>query len=231
MRAPRRRARAEENAPARARFASPERARARSLALSLRARAGTGKLRVFGKGKNRICFSHVDNYCHGLIIAERALKPSSPALGNFYIVTDGDTHTYPEGYGLFWEELDKVVVPLFGESQRLSAKTFLPLGLMMLLARICECIGWVLGVKLKLNVFAVKMLTMHRWFDISAATNDLGYKPIIRFDEGWRDTIAWFKANWLPSFDKKAGGYAGRIAKQTQRKIDIQSNTGKAKAS
>ncbi len=34
---------------------------------------GTGKLRVFGKGDNRICFTHVDNYCHGLIIAERAL--------------------------------------------------------------------------------------------------------------------------------------------------------------
>ena len=92
-------------------------------------------------------------------------------------MTDGDTHTYPEGYGLFWEELDKVVVPLFGESQRLSAKTFLPLGLMMLLARICECIGWVLGVKLKLNVFAVKMLTMHRWFDISAATKTSATSP------------------------------------------------------
>jgi nucleoside-diphosphate-sugar epimerase len=35
--------------------------------------AGTGSLRIFGNGKNRICFSHVDNYCHGLILGERAL--------------------------------------------------------------------------------------------------------------------------------------------------------------
>ena len=40
---------------------------------------GTGRLRVFGNGKNRICFTHVDNYAHGLIIAERALKPGSRA--------------------------------------------------------------------------------------------------------------------------------------------------------
>ena len=58
--------------------------------------AGTGRLRVFGPGTNRICFTHVDNYAHGLIIAERALYAGSPVLGNFYIVTDGDTHPYSE---------------------------------------------------------------------------------------------------------------------------------------
>jgi len=37
---------------------------------------------------------------------------------------------------------------------------------------------------IKLNPFSVKMLTMHRWFDISAAEQDLKYKPIIGFKEG-----------------------------------------------
>ena len=37
------------------------------------------------------------------------------------------------------------------------------------------------------------MLTMHRWFDITSAEEDLSYKPIIAFDEGWADTIEWFK--------------------------------------
>lgn len=35
----------------------------------------------------RVRDSHVDNYCHGLIIAEQALYPGSRALGKFYIVT------------------------------------------------------------------------------------------------------------------------------------------------
>ena len=60
--------------------------------------AGSGLLRVFGVGKNKVCFTHVDNYAHGLIIAERALKPGSNVLGKFYIVTDGDTHPFSEGY-------------------------------------------------------------------------------------------------------------------------------------
>ena len=51
--------------------------------------AGSGKLRIFGDGKNVISFCHVDNYCHGLILGAEALYPNSPALGKFYIVTDG----------------------------------------------------------------------------------------------------------------------------------------------
>ena len=68
-------------------------------------------------------------------------------------------------------------------------------------------------------------LSRHR-----AAKNDLGYKPIIRFDDGWRDTIEWFRTNWLPTFDTNASGYAGRIAKQTQRKIDIQAGAADDKS-
>jgi hypothetical protein len=149
-------------------------------------------------------------------------------------------------------------------------KLSLPFWLIMGLAYLCDAIGLVLGIKLKLNPFAVKMLTMHRWFKIDAAETDLKYKPVIpyqlgwaevraRAGEGWRgvatlalrahvlrlaptllasapsprpllppaslgpsQTITWFRENWLPSFDKAAGGYAGKIAKQTQKKIDIQ---------
>ena len=59
--------------------------------------AGTGRLRVFGPGRNRICFTHVDNYAHALVIAESALHAGSAALGQFYIITDADTHPHPEG--------------------------------------------------------------------------------------------------------------------------------------
>jgi nucleoside-diphosphate-sugar epimerase len=34
---------------------------------------GNGTLRIFASGQNRVCFTHVDNYAHGLIIAENAL--------------------------------------------------------------------------------------------------------------------------------------------------------------
>eukprot|EP00123_Amoebidium_parasiticum_P015457 comp22981_c2_seq2/m.36568 comp22981_c2_seq2/g.36568 ORF comp22981_c2_seq2/g.36568 comp22981_c2_seq2/m.36568 type:complete len:107 (-) comp22981_c2_seq2:397-717(-) len=39
--------------------------------------AKSGKLRVFGNGKNMVSFTHVDNACHGLIVACDALHKGS----------------------------------------------------------------------------------------------------------------------------------------------------------
>ena len=181
--------------------------------------AGNGKLRIFGKGKNRICFTHVDNYCHGLIIAERALKPGSKAAGKFYIVTDGNTHPNGEQYLIFWEILDEAVKGMGFTS--LWAKTKLPKPLLFFLAYISECLQYILNTTLKLNYFTVLVLTMHRWFDITAAERDLEYQPIIGFREGWDETILWFRENWLPTFTKNASCVG--VAEKTQDKIDIQS--------
>ena len=63
-------------------------------------------------GENRICFTHVDNYAHGLIIAERALTAGGNALGKFYIVTDGETHPHKEGYLYFWDVSARATVTL-----------------------------------------------------------------------------------------------------------------------
>ena len=185
--------------------------------------AGSGNLRIFGEGKNRICFSHVDNYCHGLIIGERALYKGSPALGNFYIVTDGDTHPFKEGYANYWDSLNQACVGMgFADMHK---KFHLPTWFMFLIAHICDAIGWVTGKRLKLNPFAVKMVTMHRWFKIDAAERDLKYKPIIPFKKGWADTIVWFRENWLPTYSGK-GSMTGNIFSGTQRKIDIQNKKG-----
>jgi nucleoside-diphosphate-sugar epimerase len=184
--------------------------------------AGNGKLRVFGEGLNRICFTHVDNYCHGLIIAERALKPGSNALGKFYIVTDGTTHPNGEQYLVFWKIMDEAFVHMGFQS--LWEKVHLPKWLLFGLAYICEFLGFVFQTTFKLNYFNVLVLTMHRWFDISAAEKDLDFKPIIGFREGWDDTKQWFKENWLPKF-KKDRSLLG-IADKTQEKIDIQAKKG-----
>eukprot|EP01060_Flectonema_neradi_P027504 TRINITY_DN3710_c0_g1_i2.p1 TRINITY_DN3710_c0_g1~~TRINITY_DN3710_c0_g1_i2.p1 ORF type:complete len:397 (+),score=70.93 TRINITY_DN3710_c0_g1_i2:103-1293(+) len=181
--------------------------------------AGSGQLRVFGKGDNRICFSHVDNYCHGLIIAEKTLYKGSKTLGKFYICTDGATHPHSEGYAIFWKELDVAVTAMGFTS--LFSKMHLPVLLMTVLAYICSFIGFISGKKMKLTPFTVRMLTMHRWFSVENAEADLKFKPIIPFSRGWEDTITWFKSNWLPQYDSRASGY-GNVAKITRDKIDRQ---------
>eukprot|EP00611_Tribonema_gayanum_P031056 TRINITY_DN8833_c0_g1_i1.p1 TRINITY_DN8833_c0_g1~~TRINITY_DN8833_c0_g1_i1.p1 ORF type:complete len:366 (-),score=106.07 TRINITY_DN8833_c0_g1_i1:422-1489(-) len=152
--------------------------------------AGQGRLRIFGKGDNKCSFTYVDNYCHGLILGYDALRPGSPALGKFYIVTDG-------GYQIFWKVLDRAVVAMGFTS--IWTKTKLPYLLLMVLAYICNVIGFLLRTKMRLNPFNVKMLTIHRWFNIDAATKDLGYKPLYTFDQGWDTTCEWFKTVWLPT--------------------------------
>ena len=42
------------------------------------------------------------------------------------------------------------------------------------------------------------MLMIHRWFDIEASRRDLGYEPLIPFEQGWADTVEWFKTVWAP---------------------------------
>lgn len=183
--------------------------------------AGLGKLRIFGKGDARVGFSHVDNYCHGLVIAEKQLYEGSPHLSKFYVCTDGGTHPHKAGYCVFWEELDKAIVGMGFAS--LYSKLALPFMLLRVIAFVCDCIGKVTGKKLKLGWFTLRMLTMHRWFRIVAAQQDLGYEPIVSYAEGWPDTIEWFNQHWLPTFDPKtATGTTGGVAEQTAAKTRLQ---------
>jgi len=179
--------------------------------------AGQGMLRVFGNGLNRICFSHVDNYCHGLILGEAALYEGSPALGKFYIVTDGNTHPDPRGCCVFWREMDRFQMAMGFES--VFRKVKLPYHLMLAVAYACSFVGWLLGIRVKLNPFAVKMVTIHRWFDISAAEKDLKYKPVIGFEEGWQQSMAWFRLHWLPGFKEGSNNRVAGISKGTDDKI------------
>lgn len=177
---------------------------------SLLATAGTGKLRIFGNGNNSISFCHVDNYCHGLILGYEALYEGSPALGKFYIVTDGPGVQ-------FWRVLDQAVVAMGFTS--LWSKFKLPTFFMMTLAYLVLHVGniyaritgtpkHIVNYHLKLNPFAVKMLVIDRAFDISAAKRELKYEPVISFENGWKSTIEWFKVNWLPTWNRpNAGGH------------------------
>jgi nucleoside-diphosphate-sugar epimerase len=113
--------------------------------------ASEGKLRVFGKGDNQISVTHVDNYCHGLILGAevgscsgvfgltellQALYPGSPALAKFYIVTDGPPVQ-------FWRFLDEAVVGM--ELPSLFSKTFLPTRLMLFVGWLSENLGKVIS--------------------------------------------------------------------------------------
>ena len=86
-------------------------------------------------------------------------------------MTDGETHPHAEGYGYFWDVIEEASLAMGFAS--VKARASLPMWLLWTLAAVCELVQWCLGITLKLNYFNVKMLTMHRWFNISAAERDL----------------------------------------------------------
>ena len=152
------------------------------------------RLRIFGNGENLISVCYVDNYCHGLILGERALYPNSPALKKFYICTDGEPVK-------LWDFLERAFVELGYPS--LKKKFKLPgWYFMMPLAYACDAVGYVVGKKFKLTPFSVRMLLINRWFNIEAAKNDLGYEPIYTPDEAWAKTKDWFENVWKPKYGK-----------------------------
>ena len=131
----------------------------------------------------------MDNYCHGLIIGEAALVAGSPACGNFYIVTDGAPQD-------FWRVLDVALVAVGCTS--VFAKFRLPKWFILPIAYLATALGMLMRRRFKLNPFAARMLMIHRWFDIEASRRDLAYEPIIPFEQGWADTVEWFRTVWAP---------------------------------
>jgi len=152
------------------------------------------RLRVFGPGTNLVSVCYVDNYCHGLILGERALYPNSPCLRKFYICTDGDPVN-------LWRFIDRAITAILPSKTSLFAKFKLPgWSFMYPLGRLCECVGYVTGKKLKLNTFSVRMLLINRYFDPSESKRDLGYEPIVAPEEAWAKTEDWFKREWVPKY-------------------------------
>jgi len=163
---------------------------------NLLAAAGNGSLRVFGNGDNLCSFCYVDNYAHGLMCGADALYEGSPALGKFYIVTDEEPQK-------FWRVINRMGVEMgFAD---MFQKIKLPVMFMMFLGYVCEVLGYLLGRRLKLNVFSVKMMVIHRYFSPTNSRRDLLYKPLVTFEEGWSRTIEWYKENWLGKWKEKNG--------------------------
>jgi sterol-4alpha-carboxylate 3-dehydrogenase (decarboxylating) len=157
--------------------------------------AGNGRLRIFGEGRNKISVCYVDNYAHGLICGADALYPDSPALGKFYICTDGEPQ-------YLWDMINVAVVAMgFAD---LHSKFHLPVWFLYSIAYLANVVGWAVGKKFKLNPFNIRMMTIHRYFSIENAQRDLKYEPLKKFDEAWPETIQWFKENWLPGFNAKS---------------------------
>jgi nucleoside-diphosphate-sugar epimerase len=142
----------------------------------LLARAKAGRLRIIGRGGNRVDMVHVENAADAHLAAEAALvQPGGRAGGRAYFITNDEPV-------VLWDWINALLVAL-GEkpvTRRVS------LGAASALGAVCEAVWTVLplGGEPPMTRFVAAELAKDHWFDMSAARRDLGYAPRITMVAG-----------------------------------------------
>lgn len=145
-------------------------------------RARAGKLRIIGRGDNRVDLVHVDNAVDAHLLAERALTaPVSPAAGRPYFITNGEPV-------LLWEWIDTLLrgVGLPSVTRRI------PLGAALAVGALTEFAWHALPLRGEppLTRFVAAELAKDHWFNLAAARRDLGYDPRVTMAAGTAELIA-----------------------------------------
>ena len=149
-------------------------------------RARAGKLRIVGKGRNRVDMVHVENAADAHLLAEAALRAGGPAAGKAYFITNGEPV-------VLWDWVNGLLRAL-GEREITRR---VPLRLAYAAGAVCETV-WRLSRREgepPMTRFVASELAKDHWFDISAAQRELGYVPRITMDQGTRELVASLKTS------------------------------------
>ena len=153
---------------------------------------------------------YVDNYCHGLIIGERALYPGSPALRNFYICTDGEPVN-------LWRFIDRAPMDMLPGAKSLFSKFKLPgWSFMYPLGRMCEGVGYLAGKEAQ----AQHVQRAH-------AAHQPVLRSVRRASGTWGTSPSWTPDEaWTITRDVVQGGVGAQARAREEEVIAIRECTG-----
>ncbi|MFT3830134.1 MAG: NAD-dependent epimerase/dehydratase family protein [Opitutaceae bacterium] len=150
------------------------------------AAARRGRLRVVGRGENRVDLTHIDNVVDAHLLAERALGTAdSPASGRAYFVTNGEPVA-------LWPWINDLL-------QRLGLPPLrrrIPVGAAAAMGSLCESLWRILPLRGEppMTAFAAHELATDHWFSIAAARRDLGYEPRVTMTAGLDEYLPLLRA-------------------------------------
>ncbi len=142
------------------------------------------KLVKVGKRDNLVDTIYIDNAAHAHILADEKLAEKPELSGKIYFITQDEPIP-------MWDMINGI----------LNAADLKPIT-KSLPHRVVWCIGSVLEFvytvfrlpgEPKMTRFVADELASAHWFDISAAKNDLGYKPLVSTKEGLKRLAEWLK--------------------------------------
>lgn len=142
-----------------------------------------------GDGKNLVDWTFVKNVSYALILAAQKLtSPKSKPAGEVYFITNDEPIPFWDFIGNLWEGLGyrrpTVSVPLW---IIWTLATFLKL----IVSILSLCFTIHLPVELDPGYLA--LIVAQRYYDISKAKKDLGYKPKYTMKEGLAITLEYYK--------------------------------------
>jgi 2-alkyl-3-oxoalkanoate reductase len=156
----------------------------------LLARARAGRLQRVGDGTNLVDITYVENAADAHLQAADALRKECPRgattspAGKAYFISQGEPVNC-------WKWIDEVLdlADLPPVKKSISRTAALRAG------AVCEVLHRSLHLKSEppMSRFLAAQLSTSHWFDISAARNELGYRPRVSNEEGMRRLAEWLR--------------------------------------
>lgn len=140
-------------------------------------RAKSGRLATIGKGPHLVDCIYIDNAAEVHLLAADVLSSGSAASGNAYFISQGE----PIDIG---ELMNRII----GTAGLPPIARTVPAGLAYTAGLLLEIVYKVLSIESEppMTRFLAKQLSTAHWFDISAARQDLGYRPTVSLEEGFK---------------------------------------------
>jgi nucleoside-diphosphate-sugar epimerase len=148
------------------------------------ARAKAGRLVQIGDGQNRVDVTYVEDAARAHLLAEAALQPGSPVCGSVYFISQDDPVK-------LWPWVNNLLAQL--GAPPVKRRVSLPVARTM--GGLLESIYRTFRLKGEppLTRFLANELALDHYYNISRAKQELGYRPMVRLEEGVRRTVAYFR--------------------------------------
>ena len=145
--------------------------------------ARAGQLRQVGDGTNKVDSTYIYNAADAHVLAAEALAHNSAAAGRAYFISNGEP--WP-----LWDLINRIIgaAGLGPVEKRISHRAARTVG------GVLEFVHRLLLLKAepRMTRFVADELATSHWFDISAARDELGYRPRISIEAGLRRLEEWF---------------------------------------
>ena len=140
------------------------------------------RLRRIGDGRNLVDTVYIDNAAEAHILAAKALKSRPELSGRIYFISQGEPIP-------LWDMVNAILKA----GGHAPVRKFVTLRTAKVMGAVLEFVYRVLRLKgePQMTRFVAEELASAHWFDISAARNDLGYRPTVATADGLQCLKDW----------------------------------------